>query len=430
MRRRHLRSILLLPLTLLAFGCATAGRAGPARPAFAGAAEGLRPALVDVRRDLHRHPELSGSEERTAARVAARLTQLGLEVRTGVGGHGVVGVLRGDRRGPVVAYRADMDAVAGDEPADREYRSQVPGVQHMCGHDLHVAIGLGIAELLAEHRSELPGTVLFLFQPAEETLEGAAAMIAAGALAGPRPAAIFALHTFPLPVGTIAHHAGFAGLDTVTIELSGAAATESTARELETALRGLGTVAMPASLADFDALLGDLQRAQGPLAQFVFVAASSRAEPGRATVEATFKASTDAAYPALRERVREIVRDVAGEGGTELRFRDAWFPGMFSDPAESAAAAVTLGEVLGSERVRRMEAVVPIAGEDFALWLREVPGAMFFLGVANRERGIVGIPHLPSFDADEEALVVGTAAMSAVLWDRLLQGATRLLPKN
>ena len=412
-----------IALASLVLGCATAPptRHTPAStfPALQQAAESLRAPLVALRRDLHRHPELSGSEERTAGVVAERLRALGLEVRTGVGGHGVVGVLRGGRPGPVVAWRADMDAVAGEEPPDREYRSLVPGVQHVCGHDLHIAIGLGTAEVLARHRAELPGTVVFLFQPAEETLQGAAAMIADGALAAPRPQAIFALHSFPLPVGTVAHGAAFAGLDEVTVELSGSAATEKTAHAVEAALLGLGTVRMPESLEDFHRLIEELQAPAGPLAEFVFVAASSRVEPGSAAVNAAFKASSDAAYPRLRERVRALVGAIAADGSYELRFRDSWFPGMFSDPGESAAAADTLRQLLGSDRVAQMHTAVPIAGEDFALFLREVPGAMLFLGVANPARGIVGIPHLPSFDADEEALVVGTAAASAVLWARL-----------
>lgn len=418
------RILALAAATLVAASCTTSHpRSGPpARPDFGAEAARLRPALVETRRDIHRHPELSGGEGRTASLVAQRLGKLGLEVRTGVGGHGVVGVLRGGRPGPVVAYRADMDAFPGDEPADRQVRSEVPGVHHVCGHDLHVAVGLGIAEVLARHRRELPGTVVFLFQPAEETLEGAAAMLAAGALDSPRPEAIFAVHSFPLPVGTIAEGAAFAGLDSATIELSGAAATAQTAQALEAALLGLGTVAMPSSLDDFERLLADLRRAGGPLEDFVFVTAASQVEPGRATVHVSFKASSDAAYPQLRERMAVIAREVAGAGMHELRFPSDPFPGLFGDPAETAAAATTLRRELGSDRVQRMEATVPIAGEDFALFLREAPGAMFFLGVANRERGILGIPHLPSFDLDEEALVVGTQAMSAVLWDRLAHG--------
>src|SRR5689334_14787638 len=153
----------------------------------------ITPGLVEIRRDLHRHPELSGEESRTAGIVAAKLKALGLEVRTGIGGHGVVGILRGGRPGPLVAYRADMDAVRSNETDPVEFRSVVAGVRHICGHDLHVTIGLGLASALASVRTTLPGSVMFIFQPAEERASGATAMLGAGLFAKEKPAAIFGL---------------------------------------------------------------------------------------------------------------------------------------------------------------------------------------------------------------------------------------------
>jgi metal-dependent amidase/aminoacylase/carboxypeptidase family protein len=164
--------------------------------------------LVELRRDLHRHPELSNQESRTAGIVAARLRQLGLEVRTGVGGHGVVGILRGGRPGPLVAYRADMDAVRSVEPDPVEFRSVVPGVRHICGHDVHVTIGLGLASTLASLKPDLPGSVMFIFQPAEEIARGASAMVNAGLFAKEKPVAIFGLHTAPHEVGRLSSKAG------------------------------------------------------------------------------------------------------------------------------------------------------------------------------------------------------------------------------
>src|SRR5262245_46909633 len=138
--------------------------------AFIGdAAESLRPQLVSLRRDIHMNPELSGAEMRTASVVADQLRALGLEVRAGVGGHGVVGILRGAHAGPVVGYRADMDAMPMTEPPGRPYGSTIPGVFHVCGHDLHTAIGVGVASVLAQRRADLHGTAVFYFQPAEET---------------------------------------------------------------------------------------------------------------------------------------------------------------------------------------------------------------------------------------------------------------------
>ena len=165
--------------------------------------------FIALRRDLHRHPELSGREARTAGIVAARLKSLGLEVRTGVGGHGVVGILTGGRPGPLVAYRDDMDAVPSTERDPAPFASEVPGVRHICGHDVHVAIGIGLASALASVRQDLPGRVMFIFQPSEERADGARAMIKDGLFTvGRTPVAIFGLHASPLEVGRITSKAG------------------------------------------------------------------------------------------------------------------------------------------------------------------------------------------------------------------------------
>lgn len=163
---------------------------------------------IDLRRDLHRHPELSGQEVRTAQVVADRLRQLGLDVRTGVGGHGVVGVLKGGRPGPLVAYRADMDAVRSAAPDPVEFRSVNAGVRHICGHDLHVTIGLALASALAQVRADLPGRMMFIFQPAEERATGAKAMLDDGVFAAGKPAAIFGLHVAPFEAGRLSSKAG------------------------------------------------------------------------------------------------------------------------------------------------------------------------------------------------------------------------------
>jgi metal-dependent amidase/aminoacylase/carboxypeptidase family protein len=160
-------------------------------------------AFVALRRDFHQHPELSGAEVRTARIVAERLRALGLDVRTGVGGHGVVGILTGGRPGPLVAYRADMDAVRSAAPDLVSYPSTVPGVRHICGHDLHVTIGLALASALAHLRADVPGRVMFIFQPAEERATGAQAMLADGLFAREKPAAIYGLHTAPHQVGRL-----------------------------------------------------------------------------------------------------------------------------------------------------------------------------------------------------------------------------------
>ncbi|MCU0503500.1 MAG: M20 family metallopeptidase, partial [Anaerolineae bacterium] len=178
-------------------------------PDYRAEAEGLLTKLVAWRRDLHAHPELSFHEVRTAGLIADTLGELGYEVRTGVARTGVVALLHGGRPGPTVMLRADMDALPIQEISEAPYVSQTPGVMHACGHDGHVAIGLGAASLLARHAADLPGNVLFVFQPAEERDGGAAAMIADGALSDPAPAAAFGLHLWnAFPFGRVVAQAG------------------------------------------------------------------------------------------------------------------------------------------------------------------------------------------------------------------------------
>ena len=172
--------------------------------------EALRSKLVETRRDIYMHPELSGQEERTAGVVAKRLQEMGAEVSTGVAGYGVIGLLHGGKEGGVVAIRCDMDAVKIQDVLTVPYKSQVPGVKHVCGHDVHSTIALGVAEVLASIRERQSGSVKFIFQPAEETATGARDMIDAGVLENPRPQAIFALHTFPMPAGQLGYVPGIA----------------------------------------------------------------------------------------------------------------------------------------------------------------------------------------------------------------------------
>lgn len=412
------------PLAVLLVSCAdtTAPMYEPPLAAISAHTLGLREELIALRRDIHQNPELSGSESGTAARIEAKLSALGLEVRTGVGGHGVVGILRGALAGPVVAYRADMDAMPGDEPPGRDYGSRVPGVYHVCGHDLHSAIGVGVASVLSAMRERMPGTAVFLFQPAEENLQGAAAMLAEAALDAPRPEVIYAVHVFPFPVGTVARNVDFGGLDQFTIELPEATDTPEVAERVAARLSALGTVSRPGP-GSVESYLEQLLAADGPLHTAVYMDVETELEGGRARLEGSLRAYTDAEYPRIRAAITGILEAELGGASYELTFRDAPFPSMQSDRNVSLEAAAALEEAVGADKLLTLAAMHPFSGEDFALYLQQIPGAMFLVGVANAERGIVGAPHSPDFDADEEAISVATKAMSLVLWERLLKSA-------
>ncbi|HYJ08659.1 MAG TPA: M20 family metallopeptidase [Polyangiaceae bacterium] len=417
MKATHLLALILL------LGCSetAADTPTPTIETLTTKAVTLEPDLVELRRTIHRNPELPGQEVQTAALIADRLRDLGLEVRTGIGGHGLIGVLRGEKPGPILAYRSELDAVPGNEPPGRPYGSTVPGAFHACGHDLHMAIAVGVASVLASVREHLPGTVVFLFQPAEETWQGADAMLADGALDDPSPEAIYAVHSFPFRVGTMARDAAFAGLDRFSVTLVGTAATEESASRIEERLATLGNVKPPRSPDQVFEYLDQMQVADGPLSQALYVDIERDAEEEPWRIEGVLKAYSDAAYAGLRDEVRGILEAEAGSDGFELSYPDEPLPSMISDAAVTAAAAPALAEVIGPNNIISLQAQHAFSGEDFARFLQRVPGTMLLLGVGNEERGILGAPHFPDFDADEAAIQVGTQAMSVVLWRRLAQ---------
>lgn len=388
--------------------------------------DAIHPELVQIRRDIHMYPELSGEEKVTAALVTRRLTGLGLEVKTGVGGHGVVGVLGGGKPGPVVAYRADMDAVRSPVVGDPPYRSRVAGVKHVCGHDGHVAVGLGIATVLASVREDLPGTVKFIFQPAEENVRGARAMIEAGVLDDPAPEVIYAVHCTPAPVGTIAcpPGVGLTGWRLFTIELNGLdGATQNIAAEVVAALNGLSTVQPPASAEAFAALNEAMGTPDGPMKTFVFVTSQTMPgdAPGRRIIQGQLRASDDAMYEQGRRDIEARAADVLRDKGFAYHVKfDERFPDMHSDPALVHAAIPAIKAMLGEDAVVMVYASAPFFGEDFALFQQRIPGAMFFLGTSNAEKGITALNHMPDYDIDEDALAVGAKGMSAVILDYML----------
>ncbi len=377
--------------------------------------ESIGPELTEFRHDLHRHPEASGDEVRTAARVAERLRKAGLQVTADVGGHGVVGLLQGGRPGPVLAYRADMDAVRSQAPDPAPFASLTPGVRHICGHDVHVAVGIGVAEALAAAKDELPGTIKFLFQPAEENIQGAKAMIRSGALDNPRPQAIFALHTAPLPVGTISCPTGLAlpGFDLALVRLRGADDLEAASRTLAQKIGAISTV--PA--------FGGAAGGQGPapLRDFVLMQIDGGAKQGDAWAMTVFvRASGEAQYAKAKQAMQQVVAEAQSDRvRIELDYQDRKEPPATNDSRLVDQIAPTLRRTLGAEHALIYDGAVPYFGEDFAYYQQQVPGALCFLGVSNAARGIQGVPHAPFYQADDGAILVGARAMSNVLLDYL-----------
>ncbi|MCP4657957.1 MAG: amidohydrolase [bacterium] len=380
------------------------------------ALESARAELIEIHRDLHRHPELSGQEQRTAGVVAERLRALGLEVRTGVGGHGVVALLRGARPGPVVAWRADMDAVPSDAPDPAPYKSQTPGVRHICGHDVHTTVALGIAEALAAIRDQLPGSVKLIFQPAEENGQGAKAMIDDGAMKDPVPQASFAVHTAPLAVGQIGSTEGLTlpARNYVTATFTGEGDLESAVQASIGIISGVTTVGAPGTPAGPELVAGlpvakDLTVAQ-------VIRSESRAEDHQWILGGMISTSSaenlEQAKTGIDRGLAELALDAVSY---ELDYQDRVIPGAFNDPALVRSTHETIRALVGEQGLVIMPGAIPWFSEDFGHFQDLAPGVMYWLGVSNPEKGIIGAPHSPEFAVDEEAIIVGARTMAGVL---------------
>ncbi len=364
--------------------------------------------LIELRRDLHRHPELAGQEERTARVIADRLISAGLEVETGVGGHGVVAILVGGKPGPVVAYRADMDAIAttGYDPV--EFRSEDETVRHGCGHDIHTTIGVGLAEALVTVQDRIAGTVVFLFQPAEETGEGAAAMIQDGALADPQPEAIYGIHCAPLEKGIVASKSGMmlGGLDIVQVRLTGAGDHDAVAETVDGILADVNTVK-----AHTPALEGESSFTLAGVFQ------TGPAEDGNGTMLiGMVRCSSEDEHDAARANIEERLAAIAtSDVDIETDYTKYHIPPLMNDADLVANGNAVIERNVGANAIFHVDGVSPFFSEDFAQFQQHIPGAMFFLGVSNSAQGIVGLPHSPNFVADESAIAFGVNTMSAVL---------------
>lgn len=392
---------------------------------IAAAAEALRERLVAQRRDFHMNPELSNREERTSRVVAERLRALGLtDIKTGVGKHGVTALLKGGRPGPVVAVRADMDALPIREARDVPYKSRNEGVMHACGHDVHTTVELGVAEVLSGMRAEIPGTVKFIFQPAEEGPPvgeegGARLMIKEGALENPRPSAIFGLHTEPnLQAGQVGFHYGpaMASSDRFQISIKGKSSHGAQPQN------GVDSVVVAAECVT--AIQNIRSRRIDPLEPLV-ISVGQIHGGNRFNIiadEVKMEGTMRTLNEDVRKRAQQLMRDTlqnvtAAYGATfELTFEENASV-TYNEPALVEESLPSIRRVVGSENTLAIKPFMP--AEDFAYYQRVVPGFFYFLGVGDRERGITAAWHTADFDVDEDSLVVGVKVMATTLTDYL-----------
>ncbi len=398
--------------------------------------ERLAPQITDIRHQIHEHPELGNRETQTAALVADHLRALGFDdVRTGVAHTGVVAVLRGGKPGPVVAVRADMDALPVTEETDLSFRSterstylgQEVGVMHACGHDVHTAVQLGVASILKSLQNDLPGTVMFLFQPAEEGPPpdeegGASLMLEEGVFSEPRPEAVFGLHaSAQLPVGKVAYTPGgaLAAVDHFRVTIRGQQ-SHGAAPHL-----GIDPVVMAAQVVS--TLQTIRSRNLSPLAPSVVTVGIIRGGtrfniiPEAVQLEGTVRTYDAEVQDTVERRMREILDGVtrAGGGSFELDY-DRITPVTINDLDLTARSVPSLVAALGDDNVPIADPWM--AGEDFSLFANEVPGFFYMLGTL-APGTTSGDHHSPTFRADDSAIPIGMRTMTYTLWDYLSAAA-------
>jgi amidohydrolase len=398
--------------------------------------------VVEWRRDFHRNPELSNREVRTAKIIADHLRAVGYEVKTGVARTGVVALLRGGRApaggtGPVVALRADMDALPVTEEVDVPFRSTVKvewngqqvGVMHACGHDNHMAILLGAATILARMKDRLPGTVKLIFQPAEEgppageSPAGAEQMTIEGVLDNPKVDAVFGLHVFPYPARQIVYRPGpmMASADSFSLTIKGRQTHGATpwtgvdpiviGAQIITAFQSI--VSRTVNITEAPAVV-TVGRFSGGIRSNII--------PETVEMEGTVRTFDENVRRDIHRRMRDIATKYAEAAGATATLQlGLGYPTTVNDPPLTERMLPTLKRAAGEDNVK-VGQLTPIA-EDFSFFQQKVPGLFVLLGVTPRDRDHRSVPqnHSPLFFADESALPVGVKVMTSLAID-FLQG--------
>jgi len=393
----------------------------------------LESKVVAWRRDFHQNPELGNREFRTSKIVAEHLQTLGIEVKTGVAHTGVVGVLKGGRPGPVVALRADMDALPVTEEVDlpfkstakTQYKGQEVGVMHACGHDNHVAILMGVAEMLAGMKAELPGTVKFIFQPAEEgpplgEKGGAPMMLEEGAFTNPKVDAVFGLHVFPNELGQVEYKTGglMASSDNFYITVKG--------RQTHGALPWNGVdpiVTASQVVLGIQTLIS--RQTDLTLTPAVVTVGMMRGGirtnivPDSVEMAGTIRTFDEGVRAQLHERLTKLAESIATANGATASVRiQKMTPVTYNDPPLTERMVPTLERVLGKSNVKLARPTT--TAEDFSFFQQAAPGMFFFIGVTPKDRvGQAAPNHSPKFFADEGVLVPGMRAMANLAIDFL-----------
>ena len=381
--------------------------------------------LVEVRRDLHRYPEISEQEKRTSTKIISYLDSIGLDVKTNIGGYGVVGILNGAQEGKHVAWRADIDALSTDSPDVVDFASENKGVRHICGHDVHTTIGLGIASVLAKHRDKIKGTIYFIFQPSEEIWnKGAQSMIADGLFNLIDPSEMYALHITPLPVGQVAakENEVYSYFRTLKVQFKNILVKDEVVKYTQDLIRSHSTV--NEKFWDLKSIMDPEIGIANPNSIYAdYIAVSEpfhvKSENNAVEISTMIYATDSLKLDSMLVRLEENIGRSAYSSNLLSVHYDKNNPTVNNDAKLTQETLQTIASAYGKNTMAPIYGIVHLFNDDFSFFQQKVPGVYYLLGGSNFEKGVIAMPHSANFAVDEEAIRVGVKYFSTMLLSRL-----------
>lgn len=380
--------------------------------------------LVNIKRDLHMNPELSGQEKRTSEIVADYLKDLGLEVKTNISGNGVVGILKGGKKGKKIAWRADMDAIRIETNDTVKYHSQNKGIAHMCGHDVHTTIGLGIANVLSNQKENLAGTVYFIFQPSEETFTGAKDLIKNGLFDIIEPDEIYGLHIGPAEKGTVNTRAKelFAYQKAIQIKLKPDGNEEEVESFLKTIMQGFVRNTPNSSPWSLDYLTDQQMGLENKETiykdYFILQYAGLDRKDDFISFNANFLETNKEKIDSIPLQIKNKILNSKFKNSLISIEYSGGNPTVYNNPELTKVALQTIDSLYNQELIKPIYGQIPYFNEDFIYYQQKVSGVMFLLGGSNMEKGIISMPHTPDFAVDDETIKFGVKSFSSLVLER------------
>lgn len=382
--------------------------------------------LVEIRRHFHKNPELAGNELQTKEFIIQYLRNLGIEVDTSFYGHGIVGILKGKNTGKKIAWRADMDALASDFPDQAEFKSKVKGVQHGCGHDIHLAIALGIAEVLSKNKESINGTVYFIFQPEEETFFGAKGMVGNGLFSRISPKEIYGLHVTALPVGQIMVKSNemFAYQKRIRIEMRNELSDNESKELTENIYNSLSRSVNDSKPWELQHIIDPIKGLSSPrtiFQDYMIIDKDFRIYPqnDRLILEASLYETNLANIKKILPKIEQLIKN----GKYKEKLLSVSFlhgnPTVVNDEKLTKQAIKTLNKIYGNKLAVPSYGQVPYFNDDFGYFQQKVPGVYFFLGGSNLNKRILAMNHAPTFNVDDESIKIGVRSFSSFIFERL-----------